>query len=157
MAIGLLKSDTPEHFLTQFFVLAFADLKKYKFFYLFAIPAIATEPKWLVEPVSGSSLLWSNAASSLGLDTVRGVADILPAFVAAQSDGAGGAFLLRSETDQTVQLARVSEFDQFFSNVPEENVRLPCFPETSFYSDRDHLYRWKADTYLPPSAHCGFH
>lgn len=105
-------------------VLAFADLKKFKFFYLFAIPAISTEPKWTIEAEAGHAA-WTTASTSLGLDVVRTVAESLPEFLAAQSDGAGGAFLLRTNPDRTVQLARVSAFDQFFADIPEDQVS-PC-------------------------------
>lgn len=123
IATGLLESDHPESYLTRFFVLAFADLKKFKFFYLFAIPAISTEPKWTIQVEAGHAA-WTNASTTLGLDVVRTLAEALPQFLAAQPDGAGGAFLLRTNPDRTVQLSRVSEFDQFYADTPEDKVSL---------------------------------
>lgn len=116
MAIGLLRSDEPEQFITRFFVLAFADLKKYKFYYLFAVPAIATEPKWISEP-------WSSA-SSLGIELLQSIGQLLPEFLGARADRAGGAFLLR-HNEGTAQLARVSAYTDFFAHTPQDEVCLP--------------------------------
>lgn len=60
MLRAIIEDATPLPKLTSFILLTFADLKKYKFFYWFAFPALLARPSWRVQ--NG----WQSATDVLG-------------------------------------------------------------------------------------------
>lgn len=57
------KKDTS--LLNRFFLITYADLKKYKYYYWFSFPAFVSKPAWEIEGEG-----WTAAADELGVEAV---------------------------------------------------------------------------------------
>ncbi|KAJ1018159.1 hypothetical protein NDA16_005025 [Ustilago loliicola] len=123
---GLTSDDhDPETFLTTFLALTFADLKKYKFYYWFAYPALVTNPSWeLADGVEGSDA-WKPITPTLDASHCN----ILATWIQQQS-AAKGFFLFKTSHDGGPQCGRISTFTTFFEGVPE-NERFIGFVDPS--------------------------
>jgi ubiquitin-like modifier-activating enzyme ATG7 len=53
--------------LNGFLIIAFADLKKYKYYYWFAFPAFAAKPAWEIDDPHG----WKSATDTFTTEQVR--------------------------------------------------------------------------------------
>lgn len=53
--------------LNRFLIIAFADLKKYKYYYWFAFPAFAAKPAWEIDDPLG----WKSATDTFTTEQVR--------------------------------------------------------------------------------------
>lgn len=109
----LLTSQRPTDALARFTVLAFADLKKYKYYHWVAIPALIPSSNW--HSASGWEDFREEKAS---------VRDALLEHVQRYRDStdAGFALVRRDATTEQVTLAPVTDFESFFAGVPEDEV-----------------------------------
>ncbi|EST08739.1 UBA/THIF-type NAD/FAD binding fold [Kalmanozyma brasiliensis GHG001] len=104
--------EEPEIFLTTFLALTFADLKKFKFYYWFAYPALVTNPPW--EIIEDGKDPWKPISSTL--DAAR--CGVLSTWLQQQSAGRG-FFLFKISSGTDAQCARISSYAAFFDGVPE--------------------------------------
>lgn len=110
---GLISGDEdPEIFLTTFLALTFADLKKFKFYYWFAYPALVTNPPW--EIVEDGQDAWKPISSKLH----GAQCGALATWIQQQSAGRG-FFLLKTSPNGDSQCGRISTYASFFEGVPE--------------------------------------
>lgn len=101
------KRDTSA--LTRFLVITFADLKKYKYYYWFAFPALVAKPSWEIAND------WTGAQEAFSADQLSSIHDKIVASPSA-------FFLVRpSPGGKDVDIASVEEYTSFFANVPSES------------------------------------
>ncbi|KZP04878.1 E1-like protein-activating [Athelia psychrophila] len=100
------KKDTS--LLNHFFLITYADLKKYKYYYWFAFPAFVAKPAWEIGDPG-----FEAADAALGAETLREIHGKLQ----VQSR----PFFLVRPAGNSVEIASVEEHDQFFANVPTES------------------------------------
>ncbi|KAF7730192.1 Autophagy protein 7 [Apophysomyces ossiformis] len=106
--------DQPE-LLSQFMLLAFADLKRYKFYYWFAFPAVMPQPSpWkITQP--GQPLGETYSPEEIDhLDRAYQV------YRSGVSDGHAMYFLIRSDQG-SFRIGRLNEWDDFFADGPLSN------------------------------------
>lgn len=116
--------DNIEALLTQFVALTFADLKKYKFYYWFAYPALVMDPAWEITDDQGG-YAWKSIAASFDASLCSALAHSIH----EQGEGRG-FFLFKVSHGSDVQVARISTFSTFFDGVPE-NERYVGFVDPS--------------------------
>ena len=110
---GLTDNDQdPEPFLTTFLALTFADLKKYKFYYWLAYPALVTNPAW--ELAEGADT-WRPIGTALSASQYGTIAS----WIQQQSPNTG-FFLLKGTPETDAQCGRISTYASFFEGVPDE-------------------------------------
>ncbi|KAJ5590094.1 Ubiquitin-like modifier-activating enzyme atg7 [Penicillium hetheringtonii] len=129
--------------LSSFIILSFADLKKYKFSYWFAFPAIHSDPPWIPAQSASSQ---SNTEQSEDNNTLQGdylspndsnsLVDAVQTWSYGTDDRQRGFFLAHQEKGQestTWRIAALSEYENgFFNGVAVEN-RYICFADPSNY------------------------
>ncbi|KAG8797034.1 Autophagy protein 7 [Serendipita sp. 398] len=108
-------TDKPEF--NRFLLITFAELKKYKFFYWFAFPAFVPADPWSVREGSLAS-----AEQVLGVETLQGIAEAIPAHPTA--------LLVKPKPNGGHEAAQITEYEQFFKDVAEES-RIVVFLDPS--------------------------
>ncbi|KAA1475649.1 E1-like protein-activating [Dentipellis sp. KUC8613] len=96
------KKDTAA--LTRFLLITYADLKKYKYYYWFAFPALVSQPLWEIADE------WKSASEAFSETQLSALHD--------QFAASPCAFFLIRPAGETVELAPVEEYSTFFANVP---------------------------------------
>ncbi|CAE6461216.1 unnamed protein product [Rhizoctonia solani] len=101
-------------YLNKFLVLTFADLKKYKFFYWFAFPALVAKPAWEIDS-SG----WLSAEEQLGRESLLSIYD---SFSGLSNDKSShpAYFIARQSAKSGYEISSLSEWNSFFKDIPED-------------------------------------
>ncbi|KAF8660879.1 hypothetical protein AX14_007328, partial [Amanita brunnescens Koide BX004] len=97
--------------LNRFLIIAFSDLKKYKYYYWFAFPALVAKPAWEIDDPRG----WKSATDAF---TTEQLALIQNHLKARQSPLP--FFLVRSNAE----IAPVEEYESFFSQTPADEQTI---------------------------------
>lgn len=135
--------------LSSFLILSFADLKKYKFHYWFAFPAITSQPHWVPAEQTGQD------AAAAGQSMIPGSKKLSPdessALVEAVQNWKAGAdarqhgfFLARRERKRAAvpdtsqdsthwNVSALAEFENGFFDGSEPEDRYFCFADPSNY------------------------
>ncbi|KIM80534.1 hypothetical protein PILCRDRAFT_789269 [Piloderma croceum F 1598] len=103
------KKDTS--LLNKFFLITYADLKKYKYYYWFSFPAFVSKPAW---EIGGEG--WKDADGELGVEVLQSIHRNL------QSDSR--PFFLVRPAGNSVEIGSIEDHDQFFANVPPTSQTL---------------------------------
>jgi ubiquitin-like modifier-activating enzyme ATG7 len=137
---------------------SFADLKKYKFHYWFAFPAVHSDPSWI--PVETASQM-SKSPQSQNIDSLNGtylspresitLVEAVETWSYAVDHRQRGFFLARKDKkdnspvspenadiegaklDSTWQIASLSEYENGFFNDTASEDRYVCFADPSNY------------------------
>lgn len=131
--------------LSSFIILSFADLKKYKFYYWFAFPAIHSDPSW-VPVASAESHQTQDASAPLGEHLTSQESTALVDAVQTWSYGVDsrqrGFFLARklratpgTSSQSRWRVAELSEYENgFFTGAASEDQYV-CFADPSNYEN----------------------
>ncbi|CAE6367794.1 unnamed protein product [Rhizoctonia solani] len=113
-AINSQTALTDLSYLNKFLVLTFADLKKYKFFYWFAFPALVAKPAWEIDS-SG----WLSAEEQLGRESLLSIYD---SFSDRSKDKSSYPpyFIARQSAKSGYEVSGLSEWSSFFKDIPED-------------------------------------
>ncbi|CAE6510820.1 unnamed protein product [Rhizoctonia solani] len=109
---------TDPSYLNKFLVLTFADLKKFKFFYWFAFPALVAKPAWEIDS-SG----WLSAEEQLGRENLISLYDSLSSLSKDKSSHPP-YFIARLAAKSGYEVSTLSEWNSFFKGVPEDQQIL---------------------------------
>ncbi|KAF8685108.1 ThiF family [Rhizoctonia solani] len=101
-------------YLNKFLVLTFADLKKYKFFYWFAFPALVAKPAWEIDS-SG----WLSAEERLGGENLLSIYDSFSDFSQGKPSHPP-YFIARQSAKYGYEVSSLSEWNSFFKDTPED-------------------------------------
>ncbi|KAJ5918674.1 Ubiquitin-like modifier-activating enzyme atg7 [Penicillium verhagenii] len=131
--------------LSSFTILSFADLKKYKFYYWFAFPALHSDPSWmestLPQPNSHrSEMTTASQGEILSPDDNLALVEAVQTWSYGTDDRQRGFFLARKQrrssgslTQSKWQIACLSEYENGFFTGAALKDRYVCFADPSNY------------------------
>lgn len=111
--------------LNRFFVITFADLKKYKYYYWFSFPAFVSKPAWEIGEGSES---WKSVVDVLSRDELASInaqlraEPTLPAFFLVKR--------ARGGSQGAPAIGKVEDYETFFTDVPTSE-RIVSFIDPS--------------------------
>ncbi|KAF9111549.1 Autophagy protein 7 [Mortierella sp. AM989] len=125
--------------LNKFLLLTFADLKKFKFFYWFAFPALQADPAWTTDAMQEITSIWSPAKiSNLSIQVDQ--------YRQTNTPSQSGFFLIK-ETQDTVAVARLQDWNDFFVGCDESFADPSSLDNNPGWPLRNLLalaqYQWK--------------
>ncbi|PWN21726.1 E1-like protein-activating [Microstroma glucosiphilum] len=131
----LLTSPDPLDAVTRFTVLAFADLKKYKYYHWAALPALIAQPNWQTSSPGWKSLQeeWTGKGEEEGEVSPRRMQSLAEAFKEHWQRYRGeseAGFCLVKVGSEACQVGMVRDFQTFFAGVPNEE-RVVLFIDPS--------------------------
>ncbi|KAK3807476.1 MAG: hypothetical protein JOS17DRAFT_766614 [Linnemannia elongata] len=130
--------------LNRFLLVTFADLKKFKFFYWFAFPALQADPAWSTDAIQEIGAVWSPPA----INQLREQVDQYKLNFGPSQSG----FFLVKEGQEGLSVARLQDWDEFYAGCDESQVIVGFADPSSLDSNpgwplRNLLallqYRWK--------------
>ncbi|KAJ5953401.1 Ubiquitin-like modifier-activating enzyme atg7 [Penicillium verhagenii] len=131
--------------LSSFIILSFADLKKYKFYYWFAFPALHSDPSWVestsLQPNSHQSeVTTASQGEILSPDDNLALVEAVQTWSYGTDDRQRGFFLARKQrrssgslTQSIWQIASLSEYENGFFTGAALKDRYVCFADPSNY------------------------
>ncbi|TEB27722.1 E1-like protein-activating [Coprinellus micaceus] len=106
--------------LTRFFLITFADLKKYKYFYWFGFPAFVSKPNWEITEAG-----WQPISSVLDV----GQLDTISTHLRAQPTTP--AFFLIKKAGDAVSVGRVEDYEESLTKTPPQHLIAFTDPSSS--------------------------
>ncbi|KAJ5291138.1 Ubiquitin-like modifier-activating enzyme atg7 [Penicillium angulare] len=131
--------------LSSFVILSFADLKKYKFYYWFAFPALHSDPSWVISTESQGipgkdEAVTTGQGVPLPAGENMALVDAVQTWSYSTDDRQRGFFLARRQkrisgglTQSTWQIAPLSEYENGFFTGAALKDRYICFADPSNY------------------------
>ncbi|KAG0246054.1 ubiquitin-like conjugating enzyme [Mortierella sp. GBAus27b] len=130
--------------LNRFLLVTFADLKKFKFFYWFAFPALQADPAWTTDSMQDITSIWTPTQ-------VDSLNQHIHQYRQTQPLSQLGFFLVKA-TPEALSVARLQDWDEFYAGCDESQVIVGFADPSSLDSHpgwplRNLLalvhYRWK--------------
>lgn len=157
----LLTSANPLEAVTRFTVLAFADLKKYKYYHWAALPALVAQPNWQTSSHGWRGLQeeWSDEGREEEEEPSRRLQSLAVGFKEHweryRGESEAGFCLVKVGSDGC-EVGRVGDFQTFFEGVPSEKVSPGPFGWSARFlvltqSDGSSLYQ-RTVLFIDPSA-----
>ncbi|KAG0254840.1 Autophagy protein 7 [Mortierella polycephala] len=100
--------------LNRFLVVTFADLKKFKFFYWFAFPALQADPAWTMDDMREIGAVWSQSQ-------INSLRENMDQYRQAFPSNQSGFFLVKQDGDST-SVARLQDWGEFYAGCEESEV-----------------------------------
>jgi ubiquitin-like modifier-activating enzyme ATG7 len=109
-------------------LVTFADLKKFKFFYWFAFPALQAEPAWTADSMQDITSIWTPTQ-------VDSLNQHIHQYRQTQPLSQLGFFLVKA-TPEALSVARLQDWDEFYAGCDESQVDHLSRPIDDFFSSQ---------------------